>query len=334
MMVASTLIPLLFIVPGAPPEGESKVPAEPVPTVPARAEPDADDPIARIDAAHACARRAQPACTLEWLTPLFDRNDRNDLRRDLALAPELARDVWMLAGRAYALVDDADAAREAFRRLRATGSRWRPEPDDDPRVLAAWSSATTPPQPGPPEHAPPPPASPPDMPMPLGTWSFAIGAGAAFPVGAAADRFDPGLAVALEIAFATCVPDPSGDDPAWYAVLRGHFASLPLADTVAAEPSQDRTLGVGATTLGMALRLRVAPAWHLMAQAGVGIGTFAIGPSDAALSFAVETSAGARWALDPAFALRLEVAGQWLIPFNGSRADGHPAVSLAAEFAF
>jgi hypothetical protein len=291
------------------------------------AAPEPASDLDRIDAAQACARRAQPACTLEWLAPLVDRGD---------LSPELLRDVLILAGRAHALVDNPEAARSTFRRLRATGSRWRPEPDDDPRIRAAWDASgttTTPSRPvGPVEPTEPAPL--PTAPLPLGNWSLALGAGAAFPVGASADRFDPGMALGFELAFATCLPDPLGSEPAWYAVLRGSFVSLALADTVAAEPSQDRTLGIGAATLGMGLRLRLAPAWHLLAQAGLGLGTFGIGPSDAGLSLAVETSIGARWALDPAFALRIEAAGMWLIPFDHHASDGHPTVSLFAEFAF
>jgi len=276
-----------------------------------------------IDEAHSCFRRQNHPCTLTLTETLL---------ADADLPAALRRDALALRGQSLAQEGDAAGATALFEVLIQAGSAWRPERDAPAPIRAAFLEAyrrTRADSSGPVDPDPPP-----STPLiPLSSFFASAGAGVAIPVGASARRYDPGLQAILEIGWRPSIPE--GAAPAFGIVMHLSLAFLPLSDAIIAEPGQSTTLEVFSLAVAGDLRLRLAPSWHLVAQAGLGTGSFAIGASSSGPALALHGSLGVLWQLEDAFGLRLDLTPTLLLPFSDrANIGGHPAFTLRAEGSF
>jgi hypothetical protein len=318
MAAAPALLLLAAALLGETPPPSPEAPADGPDVIPTA--PSTGDALDHLDAASACLRRALFPCAIA---------ESDAASAAAARGSELRREALRIGATARALSDDPDGAAAAFAALRAEGSSWRPDPDADPRVLAAFRAALRPPPAAP--TTPPPPDAP-SRPAPPRPFFVSIAAGAGLPIGSR--RHEAGLAAALELGWTPAADTDAIRSPRLAITAQLHLAWLPLSDDLAVEPGQSTTLGTLAALVGADLRLPLAAEWDLVLQAGIGGGRFSIGAASSGAAFALHGGAGIRWALGGAFALRAELGPMLFVPFSGVKAAGHPTVLLRAEGSF
>lgn len=301
----------------------------------------APSPVDAVDKAAACLRRGDAPCA------------ELEATRALALepAPALRREALALRAKARALSDAADAAEADYAALLELWPGFRLAPDEDPRLAAALAAARAallarrlPPtlDRGP---LPPPPApataellgppllyAPEDLLAATGqqherAFRLSLGAGVAFPTGAASDRYQPGIAASIDLGYAL-----SDLVALWGEVV---ISLLPLDGALPVEPGLPGGITQVSGVVGVMLNLPVAPDVELVVAGGVGGGGFGLGDVSTAAGFAAHGLLGGRYVVAPQLAFRLDLVGQVVAPTSGDiGAAGHLTLLLRGETAF
>lgn len=158
-------------------------------------------------------------------------------------------------------------------------------------------------------------------------FSISLGAGVGMPLGASADRFDPGVHAAVDLRW---FPDAS-----WALWLQSTLALLPLVDGLPVEPGAGSSVSAFTAVIGAELRVPIAADLWASFALGVGVGGFGLAAADEAMGWAIDATAGARYQLDPNLAVRLDFAPVLVIPIDPERtAGGHLAFVLRGEASF
>jgi len=298
------------------------------------------DPEVALEAAQRCARRGDHVCAAREARRAVD-----------AAEPAVAREARQVLAVALALTGpptpDAPPSPEAiaaFVALLDLYPAWRPPPDADPRVAAAYATARrermrarlpTALELGP---VPEPPRPTPEVLAPLlppvrlhepviergpPTLSISLGAGAGIP---SADRVGVGLHAAIDVR--------------WLATelvavwAQGTLALLPIDDAIFVEPGHGRGLTAYSAVIGAEVRLEVAPDIEVFAALGVGFGGFGFDAPDEGSGLALAGSLGARWHADDNLALRVDAAPVAVFAGGDVGAGGHVALMLRGETRF
>lgn len=293
-----------------------------------------------VDRAAVCMRRGDAECALREAEAALRQPD----------APSsVRREALTLRAVALALVDRAADAAEACAALHEVWPGWRPTPDADPRVAAAYQAARAArlaaslpdvlapgPAPTPPPAAakallPPPLLYAPDALVALDLaaaaprpFTLSFGAGVGLTTGAAADRHAPGIHVAVDLGYTLAEPLDL-----WLQVT---LALLPLDDALPVEPAFPRRLTALSGALGARLARPLVGDLDLVAALGVGYGAFGLRSLGDAAGPALHVTMGLRYALDDDLAVRLDLAPCVVWPSaQDVGAGGHIALVLRGQ---
>lgn len=293
----------------------------------APAEPRAPAVPSAIDRAAICLRALDAPCALDAADAALVEVPGDDTQ-------SVRREALVIRAQALALLDRADEARAAFSRAADAWPGWRPAPDADHRVHAAFDErAAAPRASAPPLAAAEPPSAAvgggPDGPdeRAVRPWTVSLGAGVALLLGDAASRYGPGIELALDASRAL-------GDSGLALWIHGAVALFQLDDALPVEPGAARGLTSLVGAVGAAWSLPVHAEVDLVFAAGVGWGSFGLGGLDGDSGFALQASAGARWQVEDRLALRLDVAPRLILPRGPARTAGHTAIVLRGEARF
>jgi len=304
----------------------------------------ADRAMEALDRASGCLRRGDAPCAL--------READQALARPGEDARALRREALAVRASALARLDRADDAEEAFGAVIAAWPGWRPAPDDDPRVNAAFEGAHRAQvtarlpralSPGPPPLPPPPTpealAPPPFIYAPSHLrdldpdeardrrFMLSLGAGVAVATGAAGKRLDPGIEGAIELGWRL-----SDALTLWSQLV---LALLPLDDAVSVEPGYARGLSTVSGAVGLLYEVEIAHRLDVVAALGVGVGAFGIERLGDVVGPAGHAVLGLRYRADEHLAFRVDFAPSLIVStVDGVGPGGHLAFIARGETRF
>jgi len=197
-------------------------------------------------------------------------------------------------------------------------------PEAAPETSAATPEAA-------PETSAATPEAAPETTAPAPRFRLGFGAGVGIPGGDDAERYVPGVQIALDFTYDFAAD--AQDGPRLALWCDATLALLPVDADLPIEPGGPSGLTLVAAGAGVALDVPVDGPLSFVFALALGLGAYGQDRDVDHVGLAILGAAGARWALDPRFAVRVDAAPQ-LILSPGSPPAGHTAVLLRGEARF